>query len=154
MPDTRQDLTGRVFGHLTVLKRAKDSVNAKGVHRRQWLCQCDCGKQTIATTASLNSGEVTSCGHVRMQNLIKYRERQQETTPGTSLDQLTDKPPVTNKTGYRNISLTHRSGRRRYRVSVQYKRHTYSGGLHDSLGEAIKARDELRRELWPNFKDK
>lgn len=148
MPSRNQNLVGKVFGHLTVIKKTEER-GTQGEYK--WLCQCDCGRTTIVSTGLLNSGEVTSCGHVKLQNLIRYRKHHQETTPGTNLDQLSDKPPVTNKTGYRNISVTRRHGRNRYRVAVVYKKNQY-GGLYDSLADAIEARDRLREKLWPNFR--
>lgn len=49
----RQDLTGKRFGHLTVMK-----WNGGG----KWQCLCDCGKKTIAPTGMLNFGKRTTCG--------------------------------------------------------------------------------------------
>lgn len=36
-----------------------------------WLCDCDCGRQHIATTAQLNRGSVTSCGCKKLEGLRK-----------------------------------------------------------------------------------
>ena len=55
------DLSGKRVGHLLVLKQVKSTKKAS----RQWLCQCDCGNQTIKTTAELNSEHVKSCGKCR-----------------------------------------------------------------------------------------
>ena len=52
-----EDLTGQVFGDLTVLHRTE---SLKG--RTRWVCQCSCGNQTIVTTRSLKEGKVKSCG--------------------------------------------------------------------------------------------
>lgn len=41
------DLTGQKFGKLKVISKADDYVSAKGYHEIQWLCSCDCGKETI-----------------------------------------------------------------------------------------------------------
>lgn len=51
------DLTGQRFGKLIAIEVAK----AKNGHRA-WLCQCDCGGQTICETNSLTSGHSTGCG--------------------------------------------------------------------------------------------
>lgn len=55
------DLTGKRVGHLVVLKQVKSTKKKS----RQWLCQCDCGNQTIKTTHDLNSEHVKSCGNCR-----------------------------------------------------------------------------------------
>jgi hypothetical protein len=53
------DLTGHVFGRLTVVRL--DHMDTKN-HRKMWLCQCTCGKTTVTSTATLTSGQSTSCG--------------------------------------------------------------------------------------------
>lgn len=43
------DLTGKKFGRLTVLKRVENTK----FNKTQWLCKCDCGKETIAIGGNL-----------------------------------------------------------------------------------------------------
>lgn len=39
MVKVKEDLTGRVFGRLTVIKQVDDYIEPKsGKHRSQWLC--------------------------------------------------------------------------------------------------------------------
>lgn len=52
-----EDLVGRHFGELTVLKREESQ---KG--RTRWLCRCVCGKTCIVTSHSLKNGHTKSCG--------------------------------------------------------------------------------------------
>lgn len=52
-----EDLTGRVFGDLTVLKRTK---NRRG--RTCWICRCRCGKLKAVTAHELKAGKTKSCG--------------------------------------------------------------------------------------------
>lgn len=40
-----KDLTGKRFGKLTVIRRAKDYITPKGKPHTQWLCVCDCGNE-------------------------------------------------------------------------------------------------------------
>lgn len=54
------DLTGKRFGHLTVLRRDEE-FNGKP----RWLCQCDCGNKKIVSSDSLRRGRVKSCGCYR-----------------------------------------------------------------------------------------
>ena len=56
------DLTGRVFGRLTVLSRAE---NTKG--RVSWRCQCSCGKESHVTCHSLQRGATNSCGCLMLE---------------------------------------------------------------------------------------
>jgi hypothetical protein len=56
--DRQQDLTGKRFGHLLVL-RMSNTKEKNGTSR--WECLCDCGSLYIANTANLNNGSTTSC---------------------------------------------------------------------------------------------
>lgn len=56
------DLTGKRFGHLTVIRRVEDSVMPSGRCEPMWLCQCDCGNQTSVRGVFLRSGHTKSCG--------------------------------------------------------------------------------------------
>ena len=58
MSNPRLDLSGQTFGRLTVLSFAgKDSKQ-----NTQWLCRCECGKETIARGSLIKSGATSSCG--------------------------------------------------------------------------------------------
>lgn len=60
-PRDRNDLSGRVFGSLTVEKRVDDYVTPKGVHSSKYLCTCECGKQIEVISSHLASGHTKSC---------------------------------------------------------------------------------------------
>lgn len=145
MPVRNQNLVGKQFGHLTVLAKSKER-GTQGEYK--WLCQCDCGKKTLVTTSSLNSGTTKSCGHLR---LSRSKDNLQF-TQDRHLKQRNDKAPVTNTSGYRNISLCNRHGKTYYRVSVMYNKKQHSYFAH-SLSEALEARERLRKKWWPNYGD-
>ena len=58
------DLTGKRFGKLTVIKQAEH----EGRHS-YWLCSCDCGAKKVIRGTSLTSGKQISCGCVRHERL-------------------------------------------------------------------------------------
>ena len=60
------DLRGQVFGRLIVNCRASSSGGAI-----RWLCDCQCGKQTIATSSNLKLGKVKSCGCLRVEKNLQ-----------------------------------------------------------------------------------
>ena len=57
------DLTGLVFGRLTVL--GVDSVDAH--NQKHWICQCACGNEHVARGDSLRYGRTQSCGCLRKE---------------------------------------------------------------------------------------
>lgn len=64
-----KDITGQVFGRLTVIKRVE---NTKRGHA-QWLCKCECGKEVILPGIRLRCGHTKSCGCLYRPNLTGQR---------------------------------------------------------------------------------
>ena len=64
----KKDLTGKRFGHLTVIAPA-ENING----RTAWRCRCDCGKTVVVKTKYLTNGDTTSCGHVHIPDLTGQR---------------------------------------------------------------------------------
>lgn len=64
---TKENLVGKVFGKLTVIAQV-EKPDARSNICRYWLCQCECGKQSIVSTADLTSNHVMSCGCLRNEN--------------------------------------------------------------------------------------
>lgn len=60
-----KDLTGRTFGELNVVCRAKNV----GRHSA-WKCKCSCGNVVRISSTHLLSGHTKSCGHL----VVKHRE--------------------------------------------------------------------------------
>ena len=65
------------FGRLTVIKRVEDYIEpSSGRHRARWLCDCDCGNQTIVLDCSLTKKNGTkSCGCFARENMSKVKKR-------------------------------------------------------------------------------
>ena len=53
-----KDITGQVFGRLTVIEKVK----REGSTRAFWLCSCECGNSHVASGKHLRSGAIVSCG--------------------------------------------------------------------------------------------
>lgn len=56
------DLTGKRFGRLFVLKRTENRRTAGGRSQIQYQCKCDCGNVIIVIGEALRSGNTKSCG--------------------------------------------------------------------------------------------
>ena len=52
-----EDLTGKKFNRLTVIKRVKNNKKAT-----KWLCKCDCGNYIEVQAGNLKNGHTKSCG--------------------------------------------------------------------------------------------
>lgn len=64
------DLTSKVFGRLTVVKR--ESIDRSG--QATWLCKCVCGKLTSVVGNSLRRGATKSCGCLATENRKQGRD--------------------------------------------------------------------------------
>lgn len=71
MVKVREDLTGKRFGKLTVIKQVEDCINQKGGHRAKWKCECDCGNIIEALGVYLKNGNTKSCGCMRKETIHK-----------------------------------------------------------------------------------
>lgn len=62
-----EDLTGKEFGRLSVLKKIPG----------KWLCQCSCGNKSETYTSNLKSGKTQSCGCLmREKNRQRFKSQQ------------------------------------------------------------------------------
>lgn len=73
MPNKINDLTGKKFGRLSVVEQCGREKHKSIL----WRCQCECGKETIASNRSLIGGTVQSCGC-----LLKERQHEAVTKHG------------------------------------------------------------------------
>ena len=77
-----KDLTGEVFGRLTVIERTNNYKDGSS----QWICKCNCGNIKTVIGKNLTSGKIKSCGCYN-----HYKAKQQFTTHGYSHTRLHNK---------------------------------------------------------------
>lgn len=65
-----KDITGEKFG---MLKAIKPSETRKG--RVYWLCECDCGNETVSSGADLRNGKIVSCGCSKIERIVEIGKR-------------------------------------------------------------------------------
>ena len=65
------DLTGQVFGRLTVIERDESVGSDKGAY---WICQCECGNVKSINSYSLRSGATQSCGCLNKEIISQPKE--------------------------------------------------------------------------------
>lgn len=66
------DLTGRVFGRLTVI-----GYGALG--NRRWVCRCTCGMYVMRSSKAVKAGTGAMCEHCKLLQLAKRRDLQRRT---------------------------------------------------------------------------
>lgn len=72
----RENLIGKTFGKLTVVKRGPNVPNTQGGVRPTWICDCACGARGIVVReANLRAGNTKSCGCFLSEELVKKNTR-------------------------------------------------------------------------------
>lgn len=64
----RVDLTGQIFGRLTV----KNFAGTNNLGKATYHCRCDCGNSIVAVAGSLKAGNTQSCGCLKKQIQTKH----------------------------------------------------------------------------------
>lgn len=79
------DLTGQVFGRLTVLYRNGSDKNQRAL----WHCKCICGNEVDIVSQSLTKGATKSCGCLQKEYLIKKNLESNSIEIGKTYNYLT-----------------------------------------------------------------
>lgn len=59
---------GQRFGRLVTVKKVDNY--SRGNYK--WVCICDCGKERVALSGSLNYGQTKSCGCIQLESVTKH----------------------------------------------------------------------------------
>lgn len=71
MVKARNDLTGKVFGRLTVICQSEDYISSNGRTLACWKCRCDCGNIQNVIGDELKRGHTKSCGCLKKEILLQ-----------------------------------------------------------------------------------
>lgn len=142
---TYKDLTGKVFGKLTVI----DVKNFEKGHAN-FLCKCECGNMTVVSSGNLRSGGTKSCGCLRtvpegsIAPLLEHLEKSLAVEQGTSAYTLVRKS-ATNTSGRKGVSFDSQRGKWIGHLGFKGKKYKK---LFDTKEEAVRYREELEEELF------
>lgn len=67
----KKNILGQKFGKLLVIEEAPKNKDGSIM----WKCQCDCGNITVVKGTALRTGDIASCGCVRVQKLIENNKK-------------------------------------------------------------------------------
>jgi len=70
---TADDLTGRTFGLLHVLRLDKAASARQVVPQAMWVCRCECGTVKTVRGVSLTAGRSRTCGKTACQKIRRAR---------------------------------------------------------------------------------
>ena len=127
-----EDLSGRVFGKLTVLEQVEWKKGAS-----YWRCRCECGNETTVRYAYLITGHTKSCGCLQ-RGAILDNLRLVDGTSVTKLEAMRNRTISSNTSGYTGVYRQKNSGK--WAAQITFKNKTYYLGAYDNIDDAIKAR--------------
>lgn len=142
----RQDMTGKRFGMLTVLKRVPRSESP--THYPSCLVRCDCGNEKVVTTSNLKGGYITSCGCVRKaaalcrvsgENILGYYD-------GTTISKL--RAMVTGDKVRGIIREKQPDGSTIYRVCIELQGRRIYCGRYKDYPSAVEARRKAEQKYY------
>lgn len=135
------DLTGQRFGKLFVPGPSK---NIGG--RTAWVCQCDCGRETVVRTSHLRSGHTSSCGCKNTGSGLPGLTY----VDGTCVELLRARTVRKNNTsGVPGVDW--RAGREVWRASICFKGKRYYLGSFKEFEDAVNARKRAETEIHDRF---
>lgn len=133
----RIDLTGQVFGDLTVIKL---SDRRNKYNTLLWECVCSCGSTTYVEGGSLRAGYYKSCGCKqavkRHQGMLQHLA--QDRVDGTRKTALTAKMHKDNKSGHKGVTWV--KSKQKWRAYIGILGKQVSLGYYTSKEDAIAAR--------------
>lgn len=131
------DLTGQKYGKLTVIKEISKSM---------WLCKCDCGNTTTASTNNLRMGGIVSCGCAQLENAEKARKAMYKFAfENTNIKALKMKTHKNSKTGIKGVQYNEK--RKRWIATLMIGGECKLYKTCNSLKEAIEVREQAE-ELY------
>ena len=144
------DLTGKVFGKLTVLGRS-DKRSPRGKRTVPlWECRCECGGITYKATDTLSNPEMSMCSDCAARYGAEAARNSAGFVDGTQLSKITD-PKLTssNSSGYRGVYYDKKS--HRYVVRLIFKGKSMSFGSYLNIEDAVAVRKEAEKKYFGTF---
>ncbi|MBQ8742212.1 MAG: hypothetical protein IJZ03_02440 [Clostridia bacterium] len=144
------DLTGKVFGRLTVLGRS-DKRNPRGSRTTpMWECRCECGAITYKATDTLKNKDESMCQACQGAYASQNARLSAGYVDGTQISRIINmKPTAANSTGVRGVQLDKKTGR--YRARLKFKGKLLNFGSYKTLEEAAEARRAAELEYFGTF---
>lgn len=144
------DLTGKVFGRLTVLGLS-DKRGPRGARTTpMWECRCECGAITYKATDVLNNPAENMCLACKGKIGAEIARRSAGFVGGTQITKIKNmKPNATNTSGCRGVYYDRKSNK--YRARLKFKGKIMNFGSFSKFEDAVAARKAAEEEYYGAF---
>lgn len=144
------DLTGQVFGRLTVLGRS-DKRMARGKRTvPMWRCRCECGAIVDKARDILTNDDVSMCLDCAQKYTAAIARKSAGFVGGTQVTKLRDMSPnAANTSGVRGVYYEKRTNT--WRARLKFKGRIMSFGSYARFEDAVLARRAAEQEYFGGF---
>lgn len=144
------DLTGKVFGKLTVLGRS-DKRNPRGARTTpMWECRCECGAITYKATDTLTNPEESMCKACQGLYAAETARKSAGFVGGTQITKLRNmEPTAANTSGCRGVYYEKKTNK--YRARLKFKGKIMNFGTYARFEDAVVARKRAEEEYYGAF---
>ena len=144
------DITGQVFGKLTVLGRSEKRGRRGARTTMLWECRCECGAITHKAKDTLTNPDLSMCSACAAKYASEKARACAGFVEGTQLSKIRDMTPnAANTSGMRGVYFE--SKQNRWRAQIIFQRKRYYLGTFASKEEAIRARQAAEERLFGEF---
>lgn len=144
------DLTGRVFGKLTVIGRS-DRRNPRGKRTTpMWECRCECGNITYKATDTLTNPDESMCQECKGRIGAEIARQSAGFVGGTQISRIKNMTLIaTNTSGCRGVYYDKRNNK--YRARLKFKGKIMNFGSYRNFEDAVAARKAAEQEYFGAF---
>ena len=144
------DLTGKVFGRLTVLGRS-DKRNPRGKRTTpMWECRCECGNITYKATDTLKNSDVSMCPVCQGKIVSENARKSAGYVGGTQISKIKNMAlTAANTSGCRGVYYDRKTNK--YRARLKFKGKIMNFGSYSNFEDAVKARQAAELEYFGAF---
>lgn len=144
------DLTGRIFGKLTV-RGLSDKRGPRGKRTVPlWECVCECGAVTYKAGDTLKNPSVSMCADCARKYSAAIARRSAGYVDGTQITRIRNMTPTAaSRSGVRGVVYEESS--HRWRARLYFKDRYLSFGSYTRFEDAVAARKAAEKEYFGKF---
>lgn len=144
------DLTGQVFGRLTVLGRSEKRSPRGARTTPMWECRCECGTITYKATDTLTNPEESMCQACQGIYAAETARKSAGFVSGTQITKLRNmEPTAANTSGCRGVYYDKKTNK--YRARLKFKGKIMNFGSYAKFEDAVAARKAAEEEYFGAF---